>query len=124
MESIEEMQQQMSYFQQLQQRVQMLSQQQGQMEIGLREIEKTIKDVKNLDSKTVIYRASGSVMIKNDDFKKLIKELEAERESLELRTKTISKEAKKMSEELDKIQKELMPKIQNLQNSGEFSVPK
>ena len=42
METIEEMQQQMAYFQQLQQRFQMLSQQQSQMEIGLQEIKKTI----------------------------------------------------------------------------------
>ena len=124
METIEEMQQQMAYFQQLQQRFQMISQQQSQMEMGLREIEKTIEDVKGLNSKTVIYRASGSVMIKIDNFKKFIKELEEEGESLDLRTKTISKEAEKMSGEIDKIQKELMPKIQNLQNSGETSVPK
>ena len=123
-ETIEEMQQQMAYFQQLQQRFQMISQQQSQMEMGLREIEKTIEDVKGLNSKTVIYRASGSVMIKIDNFKKFIKELEEEGESLDLRTKTISKEAEKMSGEIDKIQKELMPKIQNLQNSGETSVPK
>ena len=118
-ETIEEMQQQMAYFQQLQQRFQMLSQQQGQMEMGLQEIGKTIEDVKDLDPKTTIYRASGSVMIKIDNFKKLVKELEEESESLELRTKTIKSEADKMSVELEKVQKELMPKIQNLQNSGE-----
>ena len=122
METIEEMQQQMAYFQQLQQRFQMLSQQQSQMEVGLREIEKTIEDVKKLDSKNTIYRASGSVMIKVENFKKLLKELEEESESLELRTKTIKNEVGKMSEEMEKIQKELMPKIQNLQNSGEKSV--
>ena len=55
-ETIEEMQQQMAYFQQLQQRFQMISQQQSQMEMGLREIEKTIEDVKGLNSKTVIKR--------------------------------------------------------------------
>lgn len=122
METIEEMQQQMAYFQQLQQRFQMLSQQQSQMEVGLREIEKTIEDVKKLDSKNTIYRASGSVMIKVENFKKLLKELEEESESLELRTKTIKNEVEKMSEEMEKIQKELMPKIQNLQNSGGKSV--
>ena len=122
METIEEMQQQMAYFQQLQQRFQMLSQQQSQMDIGLSEIEKTIEDVKKLDSKNTIYRASGSVMIKVENFKKLLKELEEESESLELRTKTIKNEVGKMSEEMEKIQKELMPKIQNLQNSGEKSV--
>ncbi len=122
METIEEMQQQMAYFQQLQQRFQMLSQQQSQMEIGLQEIKKTIDDVKDLDPENVIYRASGSVMIKVDNFKKLIKELEEESESLELRTKTIKKEVEEMNKEMEKIQKELMPKIQNLQNSGENSV--
>tara|TARA_Y100000588_G_scaffold387538_1_gene485537 strand:- start:1795 stop:2169 length:375 start_codon:yes stop_codon:yes gene_type:complete len=122
METIEEMQQQMAYFQQLQQRFQMLSQQQSQMEIGLQEIKKTIDDVKDLDPENVIYRASGSVMIKVDNFKKLIKELEEESESLELRTKTIKKEVEEMNNEMEKIQKELMPKIQNLQNSGENSV--
>ena len=122
METIEEMQQQMAYFQQLQQRFQMLSQQQSQMEIGLQEIKKTIDDVKDLNPKNVIYRASGSVMIKVDNFKKLIKELEEESESLELRTKTIKKEVEEMNKEMEKIQKELMPKIQNLQNSGENSV--
>ena len=34
--------------------------------------EKTIKDVKGLNPKTTIYRASGSVMIKIDNFKKLV----------------------------------------------------
>ena len=96
METIEEMQQQMAYFQQLQQRFQMLSQQQSQMEVGLREIEKTIEDVKKLDSKNAIYRASGSVMIKVENFKKLLKELEEESESLELRTKTIKNEVEKI----------------------------
>tara|TARA_B100001750_G_scaffold139807_1_gene111348 strand:- start:31 stop:405 length:375 start_codon:yes stop_codon:yes gene_type:complete len=122
METIEEMQQQMAYFQQLQQRFQMLSQQQSQMEIGLQEIKKTINDVKDLNPENIIYRASGSVMIKVDDYKKLIKELEEESESLELRTKTIKKEVEEMNKEMEKIQKELMPKIQNLQNSGENSV--
>ena len=42
------------------------------MEIGLQEIKKTIDDVKDLDPENVIYRASGSVMIKVDNFKKLI----------------------------------------------------
>ena len=103
METIEEMQQQMAYFQQLQQRFQMLSQQQSQMEIGLQEIKKTIDDVKDLDPENVIYRASGSVMIKVDNFKKLIKELEEESESLELRTKTIKKEVEEMNNEMEKV---------------------
>ena len=75
-----------------------------------------------MNPENIIYRASGSVMIKVDNFKKLIKELEEESESLELRTKTIKKEVEEMNNEMEKIQKELMPKIQNLQNSGENSV--
>ena len=67
----ENVQEKLNLFQQMQQQVQALSQQASQIDMSIRETERTIEEIKNAEKDTVLYRAIGSIMKKVDDINKL-----------------------------------------------------
>ena len=120
----ENVQEKLNLFQQIQQQVQSLSQQISQIDMSIGETERTLEEIKNVGKKTTLYRAIGSVMKKVDDNPKLIKDLEEEKERMEIRNNSLKNQVEKMNEELEEMQKKLAPIMQNMQETNGKNAPK
>ena len=120
----ENVQEKLNLFQQIQQQVQSLSQQISQVDMSIGETERTLEEIKDVGKKTTLYRAIGSVMKKVDDNAKLIKDLEEEKERMEIRNNSLKNQVGKMNEELEEMQMKLAPIVQNMQETNEKNAPK
>jgi len=120
----ENVQEKLNLFQQIQQQVQSLSQQISQIDMSIGETERTLEEIKNIGEKSTLYRAIGSVMKKVDDNPKLIKDLEEEKERMEIRNNSLKNQVGKMNEELEEMQKKLAPIMQNMQETNGKNAPK
>lgn len=120
----ENVQEKLKLFQQIQQQVQNLSQQISQIDMSIGETERTLEEIKDVGKKTTLYRAIGSVMKKVDDNPKLIKDLEEEKERMEIRNNSLKNQVGKMNEELEEMQKKLAPIMQNMQETNGKNAPK
>ena len=120
----ENVQEKLNLFQQIQQQVQSLSQQISQVDMSIGETERTLEEIKDVGKKATLYRAIGSVMKKVDDNAKLIKDLEEEKERMEIRNNSLKNQVGKMNEELEEMQKKLAPIVQNMQETNGKNSPK
>ncbi len=120
----ENVQEKLNLFQQIQQQVQSLSQQISQIDMSIGETERTLEEIKDVGKKTTLYRAIGSVMKKVDDNAKLIKDLEDEKERMEIRNNSLKNQVGKMNKELEEMQKKLAPIVQNMQETNGKNSPK
>ena len=114
----ENVQEKLNLFQQMQQQVQALSQQASQIDMSIRETERTVEEIKDAGKDTVLYRAIGSIMKKVDDIDKLRKELVEEKETMEIRNKSLKNQIEKINGELGEMQKKLAPVIQSVQKAS------
>tara|TARA_B100000809_G_scaffold75162_1_gene72895 strand:+ start:681 stop:1061 length:381 start_codon:yes stop_codon:yes gene_type:complete len=120
----ENVQEKLNLFQQIQQQVQSLSQQISQIDMSIGETERTLEEIKDIGKKATLYRTIGSVMKKVDDNPKLIKDLEEEKERMEIRNNSLKNQVGKMNKELEEMQKKLAPIMQNMQETNEKNTPK
>ncbi len=93
----ENVQEKLDLFQQMQQQVQALLQQASQIDMSIRETERTVEEIKDSGKDTVLYRAIGSIMKKVEDIDKLRKELEEEKETMEIRNKSLKNQIDKIN---------------------------
>ena len=114
----ENVQEKLNLFQQMQQQVQALSQQASQIDMSIRETERTVEEIKDTGKDTVLYRAIGSIMKKVDDIDKLRNELVEEKETMEIRNKSLKNQIEKINGELGEMQKKLAPVIQSVQKAS------
>ena len=114
----DDVQQQLEQFEQLRQQVQALTQQQSQVEMTVHETERTLEELGKVGKDTPLYRASGAIMVRVDDLKKLKSDLKEEQERHELRTKTLKTQIDKLNTQLQEMQTRLTPVLQRLQGPG------
>ena len=119
----ENVQEKLNLFQQMQQQVQALSQQASQIDMSIRETERTVEEIKDSGKDTVLYRAIGSIMKKVEDIDKLRKELEEEKETMEIRNKSLKNQIEKINVELVEMQKKLTPVVQSVQETSGQNAP-
>ncbi len=119
----ENVQEKLNLFQQMQQQVQALSQQASQIDMSIRETERTVEEIKDAGKDTVLYRAIGSIMKKVEDIDKLRKELEEEKETMEIRNKSLKNQIEKINVELVEMQKKLTPVVQSVQETSNQNAP-
>jgi prefoldin beta subunit len=107
-----QMRHQLAQFQQVQQQAQVLMSQRQQLEILLRETEKALEELQKLPEDAVVYKSIGTILAKSEK-KKLEQELAEQKETLDLRMKTIARQEertlqrfKEMREKLDQAMKE------------------
>ena len=120
----ENVQEKLNLFQQIQQQVQSLSQQVSQIDMSIGETERTLEEIKDVENDTTLYRAIGSVMKKIDDPEQLKKDLEEEKERMEIRNKSLKAQVQKMNEELEEMQTQLAPILQSIQENKVNDAPK
>ena len=113
----ENIQEKINLFQQMQQQAQALTQQTSQIEMSVNEIERTINEIEDTNDKSTLYRAIGSIMQKVDNVKKLKKELMDEKETLEIRNKSLKGQVENLNVQINEMQSKLTPIVQSLQEN-------
>jgi prefoldin beta subunit len=101
------LQNQIAQFQQLQQQLQTVLSQKMQMEAQLRETENTLEELVNVTDDAPIYKNVGSLLIKANDKESVVKEIEENKETLEIRVKTLNRQEKQMRERYQSLQDQL-----------------
>ncbi|QLH75366.1 MAG: prefoldin subunit beta [Methanomassiliicoccales archaeon] len=101
------LQNQIAQFQQLQQQLQGVLQQKFRMEAQLKELEMTIEELKKIGSETPVYKSIGSLMIAVKDKDALLKEIEDDRETTEVRVKTLDRQEKMFREKYQLMQDQI-----------------
>ena len=113
----ENIQEKINLFQQMQQQAQALTQQTSQIEMSVNEIERTLNEIEDTNDKSTLYRAIGSIMQKVDDVKLLKKELMDEKETLEIRNKSLKGQVENLNVQINEMQSKLAPIVQSLQEN-------
>ncbi|HDN50648.1 MAG TPA: prefoldin subunit beta [Thermoplasmatales archaeon] len=98
-----QVQNQLKQMQQLQQQLEMLVQQRLQLDVRLRETENALEELNKLEDGSLIYKTIGNLIIKADR-ETVLKELQEEKESSELRKKTLEGQETKIKEKLEELQ--------------------
>ncbi len=98
-----QVQNQLKQMQQLQQQLEMLVQQRLQLDVRLRETENALEELNKLEDDSLIYKTIGNLIIKADR-ETVLKELQEEKESSELRKKTLEGQETKIKERLEELQ--------------------
>ena len=108
-EMSQQLKDQINRLQQMRMQLQMIIQQKQQVEIRLKEIEEALSELEKTDSKTLIYKSVGAILIKTKGKSEVVKELKSNKENLELRKSTLDKQEGRTKEKLT----ELQSKVQN-----------
>jgi len=101
------LQNQIAQFQQLQQQLQNVLQQKFRMEAQLKELEMTMEELKKAGTDTPVYKNVGSLMISVKDKEGLLKEIEDDKETTEIRVKTLDRQEKMFREKYQVMQDQI-----------------
>ena len=111
-EESKQLQDQIARLQQMRMQLQMIMQQRQQVELRIKETDEALEELQKTDDKSSIYKSVGSILIKTKGKSEITKELKSNKETLELRKKTLEKQEGATKEKLN----ELQSKVQNALN--------
>ena len=111
-EMSKQLQDQIARLQQMRNQLQMIMQQRQQVDMRLKEIDEALTELEKTDSKTPIFKSVGSLLIKTKGKTDVVKELKTNKDSLDLRKKTLEQQEGRTKEKLN----ELQSKVQNSLN--------
>lgn len=106
---------QLQLFQQLQQQAQMLTSQRVQLELQVKELEKTLEELGKVASDAPIYRSAGSLLLRAKDKAAVQAEVEEQKETAEVRLASAKRQEEKLRERLTSLQKELQAALSTQQ---------
>ena len=101
------LQNQIAQFRQLQQQLQSVLSQKFRMEAQLRETQMTIDELNKSPEDVSIYRNVGSLLIKANDKASVLKDVEDDKETLEIRIKTLDRQEKALRDKYNTMQDQL-----------------
>lgn len=101
------LQNQIAQFQQVQQQLQSVLSQKFRMEAQLRETQMTIDELTKAPEDVAIYRNVGSLLIKANDKAAVLKDVEDDKETLEIRIKTLDRQEKALRDKYNTMQDQL-----------------
>ena len=105
-------QNQIAQFQQLTQQIQMVTTQKIQLEAQMRELDKTIQELERTSDDTQIYRNVGSLLIQVKDKPALLAELKEQKETTDVRVKTLDRQDKHLRERHKSLQDQITQALQ------------
>ena len=106
---------QLSQFEQVRQQLQMLTSQRIQVESTLRELNNALDELDKASKNTVLYNKVGSLLVKVDDKKKLKKEITEQKDTFDVRMKTLERQEKQLKERYTELQKDISKAVQELE---------
>jgi len=105
-------QNQIAQFQQLTQQIQMVTTQKIQLESQERELDKTIQELEKVTDDTMIYKNVGSLLIQVKDRPALVAELKEQKETADVRIKTLDRQDKHLRERHKSLQDQITTALQ------------
>ena len=81
------------------------------------------QEIGNADEKNTMYRAIGSIMQKVENIEDLKKELNEEKETLEIRNKSLKGQIDNLNNQISEMQNKLTPVVQSLQENKDQNAP-
>ena len=115
-------QNQIAQFQQLAQQIQMITTQKMQLEAQSRELEKAVQELEKAADDALVYRSVGSLMIQSKDKAGLVTELKEQKDTIDVRIKTLDRQDKHLRERHQSLQAQITQALQG--SSGEEDEPK
>jgi prefoldin beta subunit len=98
---------QLQLFQQLQQQAQVIVGQRAQLEVQVKELERTLEELGKTPADAPIYRSVGALLVRAKDRKTVETELKDSKETAEVRLTSMKRQEEKLRERLTALQKEL-----------------
>lgn len=105
-------QNQIAQFQQLTQQIQMVTTQKIQLEAQGRELEKTVQELERATEESAVFKNVGSLLIQVKDKPALITELKEQKETAEVRVKTLDRQDKHLRERHKSLQDQITQALQ------------
>lgn len=100
-------QNQIAQFQQIQQQLQALLNQKFQMDAQVKEMQRTIDELNKAPADVIIYKSVGSLLIKAENKEAMLKEVEEDKETMEVRVKTLDRQEKALRDRYQALQDQL-----------------
>jgi prefoldin beta subunit len=98
---------QLQVFQQLQQQAQVIVSQRAQLDLQVKELERTLEELGKADAKAPIYKSAGALLVRAKDKAAIEAELKEAHETAEVRLNSMKRQEEKMREKLTSLQKEI-----------------
>ncbi len=100
-----QMQEKLEQAQKLQGELEIIVAQRYQLEVSLKEVEKSLEELNKVDEDTPIYKHVGSILVRAKSKEEVRKELEEKKEMLELRIKAVQRQQELLQKKYEEIQK-------------------
>jgi prefoldin beta subunit len=111
-------QNQIAQFQQLQQQLQAVLNQKFQMDAQVKEMQRTTEELNKSPEDVVIYKSIGSLLIKAESKGVILKEIEDDKETMEVRVKTLERQEKSLKDRYQVLQDQLNKALSTGANAG------
>ena len=105
-------QNQIAQFQQLTQQIQMITSQKIQLEAQAKELEKTVEELEKAPAEAAVFKNAGSLLIETKDRPALLTELKDQKETVEVRVKTLDRQDKHLRERHSALQAQITQALQ------------
>ena len=109
---------QLAQFQQVQQQAQVLLGQRQQLELLLRETERALEELGKLPEDAVVYKSVGTILVKSER-EQLQKDLTEQKETLDLRVKTLGRQEERAIQRLREMREKLDQALRGKKPEGE-----
>jgi prefoldin beta subunit len=108
-------QNQLTQFEQVRQQLQLLTTQRIQVESQIREIGNALEELDKSSKNSVVYKKAGTIMVKIDSKKDLKNSLTEQKETFDVRMKTLERQEKQLKERYTELQQDISKAVQNIE---------
>ncbi len=106
------LQNQIKQAQDLQAQIEQIANQRYQLDLKVKELDKTLKELNGIGNDTPVYKNVGPVIYKIDDKNKLISDLEEQKELGQMRLKTLENQQKSMEGKYKELEETIQRKYE------------
>jgi prefoldin beta subunit len=99
-------------FQQLTQQIQMITTQKIQMEAQAKELERTVQELERAPEDAAVFKNVGTLLVQTKDRQGLLGELREQKETVEVRVKTLDRQDKHLRERHQTLQQQITQALQ------------
>lgn len=109
-----QLQDQLGQLQNLQQQLQVTSQQRAQLEFQMKEAERALEELATVGDDAPVYRSVGGLLVKTEGKQAVEKRLKDDKEALEVRLGAYQKQETRIKEKATELQTKLQAALKNL----------
>lgn len=109
-----QLQDQLGQLQNLQQQLQVTSQQRAQLEFQIKEAERALEELANVAENAPVYRSVGGLLVKTEGKAAVEKRLKDDKEALDVRLGAYQKQEGRLKEKATELQSKLQAALKNL----------